>query len=212
MDVLFQSTHPVRGATAQYCTVTVQMAISIHAPREGCDSSYAFPLVDFSLFQSTHPVRGATRQHIIFRHKIIISIHAPREGCDSSTFARAARRAISIHAPREGCDFLSSSARMRHPISIHAPREGCDAIMATPGFTDSIFQSTHPVRGATGGGWLKVPHDQISIHAPREGCDHRAANILRRPIDISIHAPREGCDMAYTAHRRRTLYFNPRTP
>ena len=56
---------------------------------------------------------------------------------------------ISIHAPREGCDDLTIDDFGYASISIHAPREGCD-----PGFTDSmkanvLFQSTHPVRGAT---------------------------------------------------------------
>ena len=37
----FQSTHPVRGATAQVRWVEHDHAISIHAPREGCDTSVA---------------------------------------------------------------------------------------------------------------------------------------------------------------------------
>ena len=43
----------------------------------------------------------------------------------------------------EGVDYW----RMR--ISIHAPREGCDACPQLPVNTPVIFQSTHPVRGAT---------------------------------------------------------------
>ena len=56
--------------------------ISIHAPREGCDSSSPAPK------QSPTP----------------ISIHAPREGCDTGRAAGMPQHAISIHAPREGCD------------------------------------------------------------------------------------------------------------
>ena len=56
----FQSTLPVRGATA-YCYVSgAEAVISIHAPRKGSDLESAVrqsPL----LFQSTLPVRGATR-------------------------------------------------------------------------------------------------------------------------------------------------------
>ena len=33
------------------------------------------------------------------------------------------------------------------------------------------FQSTHPVRGATGDFDVVFQDDTISIHAPREGCD-----------------------------------------
>ena len=57
------------------------LAISIHAPREGCDYVARF----FHLareFQSTHPVRGATELKAARERDRIISIHAPREGCD----------------------------------------------------------------------------------------------------------------------------------
>ena len=99
----------------------------------------------------------------------------------------------------------------------------------------SLFQSTHPARGATFilpvfAGW-----HNISIHAPREGCDGtppgsssgRSDFNPRTPrgvrlIDglellaqgsISIHAPREGCDPPQAEGRcPRCRYFNPRTP
>ena len=35
--MVFQSTHPVRGATTLADNQSVDMYISIHAPREGCD-------------------------------------------------------------------------------------------------------------------------------------------------------------------------------
>ena len=57
--------------------------ISIHAPREGCDTVPWNVAADQHAFQSTHPVRGATvaRDSIaLAKHRI--SIHAPREGCD----------------------------------------------------------------------------------------------------------------------------------
>ena len=60
-ELLFQSTHPVRGATLRGARISALLGISIHAPREGCD------LYDF-LCAFCIPV---------------ISIHAPREGCDT---------------------------------------------------------------------------------------------------------------------------------
>ena len=57
---LFQSTHPVRGATARAVLVAQKTIISIHAPREGCDVYGFWFVVAFLKFQSTHPVRGAT--------------------------------------------------------------------------------------------------------------------------------------------------------
>ena len=79
------------------------------------------------VFQSTHPVRGATACITVAGMSAWISIHAPREGCDEGDGVHAGRQWISIHAPREGCD--------------PAPGAG---FMAQP-----VFQSTHPVRGAT---------------------------------------------------------------
>ena len=57
----FQSTHPVRGATIFQHLMGLGTDISIHAPREGCDSM--------------DDLMGLPKQ---------ISIHAPREGCDES--------------------------------------------------------------------------------------------------------------------------------
>ena len=55
----FQSTHPARGATRWLNFIFLTLAISIHAPREGCDPAGG---------------RGMSGSGI--------SIHAPREGCD----------------------------------------------------------------------------------------------------------------------------------
>ena len=78
----FQSTHPVRGATACRYPLAYLVAISIHAPREGCDTTKRLDADNTTAFQSTHPVRGATHITITNNGTQIISIHAPREGCD----------------------------------------------------------------------------------------------------------------------------------
>ena len=100
----FQSTHPVRGATAIHTGHTGVLLISIHAPREGCDVERFLPVARHQIsihapregcdttrrllsgghlqFQSTHPVRGATSTDLLMSRRIGISIHAPREGCD----------------------------------------------------------------------------------------------------------------------------------
>ena len=56
----FQSTHPVRGATGLVIAVDRRLSISIHAPREGCDLIQDASKMTDIQFQSTHPVRGAT--------------------------------------------------------------------------------------------------------------------------------------------------------
>ena len=56
----FQSTHPMRGATAITTIYYIIIIISIHAPHAGCDFfSSNYTLEDIK-FQSTHPMRGAT--------------------------------------------------------------------------------------------------------------------------------------------------------
>ena len=167
----FQSTHPVRGATRPWPRPPRTRPISIHAPREGCDSSRRRPSTSRSRFQSTHPVRGATNS---------------RRG------RRNAREFQSTHPVRGATPYLRRPDRMGQ-ISIHAPREGCDYEPTCTLLPASSFQSTHPVRGATIGERHGRRHPVISIHAPREGCDFAAA-VEFESADISIHAPREGCD------------------
>ena len=53
----------------------------------------------------------------------------------------------------------------------------------------NIFQSTHPLRGATG-----------------------KFAFLRGSVYISIHAPLAGCDMAGVTYGAQKGHFNPRTP
>ena len=58
---MFQSTLPVRGATWRTSLIIcLVIYVSIHAPREGSDSSLYFKRHFAFLFQSTLPVRGAT--------------------------------------------------------------------------------------------------------------------------------------------------------
>ena len=168
-------------------------------------------------FQSTHPVRGATDQYRGLRaaQRAFQSTHPVRGATCLAVILKLPLR-ISIHAPREGCDDGVAAYLLVLPISIHAPREGCDLYHAASR-TTALFQSTHPVRGATREGSEAVHFVGISIHAPREGCDPKPSprttstarfqsthpvrgatqhpQDLRRPTVISIHAPREGCDL-----------------
>ena len=107
--MVFQFTHPVRGATQAALLQYTHCVVSIHAPREGCDhpgqgvyrSSYKFQFthpvrgattsppsrsLNSREFQFTHPVRGATGQTRAVTPDSSVSIHAPREGCDVQGF------------------------------------------------------------------------------------------------------------------------------
>ena len=147
---VFQSTPPVRGATANFAADGLRFCISIHAPRAGGDV-------------------GPQLCHALHQH------FNPRPPCGGRPGRRdilRRRRQISIHAPRAGGDFLCgtfhSSLCM---ISIHAPRAGGD-YGGEPDQGDCLeFQSTPPVRGATQNGVMCADDIRISIHAPRAGGD-----------------------------------------
>ena len=167
----FQSTRPVRGATYGARLQDGHAGISIHAPRAGrdvtLDNLNSYP----TIFQSTRPVRGATvcRTALLDLHRI--SIHAPRAGRDSLPPAHGRPR--RDFNPRAPC-----GARQQLPVTqVHIGR----------------FQSTRPVRGATGTAASGRNAGHISIHAPRAGRDRHpdGVGVVDR---ISIHAPRAGRD------------------
>ena len=189
-----------------------------------------------------------------------ISIHAPLAGCDAiGAIVRQRAAAISIHAPLAGCDHASQTGHggichfnprtpcgVRHRvrmtvfkrwlISIHAPLAGCDIMRTLAMRGQAIFQSTHPLRGATFMAQRTAPQGKgISIHAPLAGCDRapwtyhnptgyfnprtpcgvrreRDGSIVLHHIAISIHAPLAGCDTTPADRQALTAYFNPRTP
>ena len=57
---LFQSTRPVKGATAGGEEIAYAPRVSIHAPREGRDMASSWLPTLPTMFQSTRPVKGAT--------------------------------------------------------------------------------------------------------------------------------------------------------
>ena len=215
---VFQSTHPLRGATHRFaaaarpcsdfnprtpCGVRPaahdaaarQTAISIHAPLAGCDR---------------HPRK--------LRKEKYISIHAPLAGCDVSIVGlRLLRRYFNPRTPCGVRPGWGNGRGMRYPISIHAPLAGCDIGGVDLAVQSSLFQSTHPLRGAT----YHPPYSVlfpinfnprtpcgvrriilhilyyfllISIHAPLAGCDYKQL-FAKHLFRISIHAPLAGCDV-----------------
>ena len=78
---------------------------------------------------------------------------------------------ISIHAPRAGSDQLNNTYTLSDFISIHAPRAGSDTGRNNLTIIIITFQSTPPVRGATGITRKTIERHIISIHAPRAGSD-----------------------------------------
>ena len=142
-------------------------AVSIHAPRVGCDTRAGAHSGFDSPFQSTHPVWGATGSLYYYFVVYMVSIHAPRVGCDSkerkgcfnprtpcgvrqdNTIADDdAEMFQSTHPVWGATSFRASSIRFAI-VSIHAPRVGCDKLVSLFVVEKALFQSTHPVWGAT---------------------------------------------------------------
>ena len=125
-------------------------------------------------FQSTHPVRGATRvEKSGFRTKKI-SIHAPRAGCDGSLAYFISDLPIYFN-PRTPCG-------VRPPYTAQKIRA-------------AAFQSTHPMRGATGRNscTLLKKRDYFNPRTPC-GVRHDLQSAILCECAISIHAPHAGCD------------------
>ena len=140
----FQSTHPVRGATA--CVHPAEPCIQFQSthPVRGATPKWTREESQ-KIFQSTHPVRGATRCAYDLHAQRVISIHAPRAGCDRALRQqREMTQAISIHAPRAGCDKRLGVGIDGVPISIHAPRAGCDAGQSPRVFSLAYFNPRTP--------------------------------------------------------------------
>ena len=172
MDMEFQFTHPVRGATVAApaslrrrsrfnsrtpCGVrptkspflAAGLKVSIHAPRAGCD------------------VRGGRRGYgwCSFNSRTPCGV---RLGCRCTLRLRCA---VSIHAPRAGCDY-PHPGRPEPPPSFNSRTPcGVRPQSAKQAVEEQTFQFTHPVRGATSILSVKSLTDRVSIHAPRAGCD-----------------------------------------
>ena len=75
-----------------------------------------------------------------------------------------------------------------------------------------MFQSTHPVWGATYIRYNIHKGHTVSIHAPRVGCDMDFCQDYLRILSVSIHAPRVGCDIYNDWFRNSLVQFQSTHP
>ena len=233
VTIVFQSTHPARGATGCAITYYYSRIISIHAPREGCDTSNAiqpsrggisihapregcdptYPRCNrFTYsFQSTHPARGATAVQAFLPASAVFQSTHPARGATLYLAPRIRYFGISIHAPREGCDtyvpFVPSSYADFNPRTPRGVRRGRP-------YGDGRATHFNPrtprgVRPARRWGWMRT-HVFQSTHPARGATGHLSTRATA--IAISIHAPREGCDGGGAVFCGPAAHFNPRTP
>ena len=105
--IMFQFTHPGKGATNRTLPKEEVLRVSIHAPWEGCDSTGSTRREQEVRFQFTHPGKGATDEFEELRRKIIkFQFTHPGKGATRAAHPWERPPTVSIHAPWEGCDLL----------------------------------------------------------------------------------------------------------
>ena len=127
VHALFQPMRPLRGATAPLWRRSRRSRISTHAPLAGRDTSRAITVYASTLFQPTRPLRGAT----------------PAAGPEGKT------RKFQPARPLRGATNFILMKGWSFYISTHAPLAGRDIRELCPQEGQNSFQPTRPLRGAT---------------------------------------------------------------
>ncbi len=222
MSIIFQSTHPVGGATGQAETVTAKLAISIHAPRGGCDLLNGDITLGARNFNPRTPWGVRPYQDAPTFQHAQISIHAPRGGCDFPFACLNCSMKIfqSTHPVGGATAYFGQGRRGAGDFNPRTPW-GVRRVRSRPACVVSTFQSTHPVGGAT---WsLSIrrcvanyfnPRTPWGVRRPTRAAPPRQRYFNPRTpwgvrparermgVDgeyISIHAPRGGCDKSLEA-------------
>ena len=211
-SVLFQSTHPLRGATCQHHHDHRKHLFQSTHPLRGATEVPWFNVPLELQFQSTHPLRGATGE----------VWHPDRKGAEfQSTHPLRGATVFVVRGPKwtifQSTHPLRGATRprVRHPSPVYYfnPRTPCGVRPTIPTGTRSAgtFQSTHPLRGATLCGSGSREHVEFQSTHPLRGA---TSITLTEPSAeaISIHAPLAGCDSSNGCKMYFDFYFNPRTP
>ena len=127
-DIVFQSTHPVWGATLRLMVQQLlKKEISIHAPRVGCDLSVNVLRINLVDFNPRTPC--GVRLFLNFDFQCTSDYFNPRTPCgvrpEDVAYTIAKQRFQSTH-PVWGATLAKVVFGVGHKISIHAPRVGCD--------------------------------------------------------------------------------------
>ena len=207
----FQSTRPLRGATARARRPGATAPISIHALLAGRDHSMPRLKIAAVKFQSTRPLRGATMighgewlPYLFQSTRPLRGATAagmvlspprphfnPRAPCGARRDRRRgdyARADISIHAPLAGRDSGRPRWQVQAHISIHAPLAGRDCRHDFSDISASRFQSTRPLRGAT----IHGSHEKAGRNHfnPRAPCGARLKELQDRLTEIAFQSTR----------------------
>ena len=166
----FQSTHPLRGATCGWRGAPGADGISIHAPLAGCDA-VNLKAINQLIISIHAPLAGCDPSLRSTGKAIDISIHAPLAGCDRAQTGslrfpdnfnprtpcgvrHRAPPALKIQKnfnPRTPCGVRLDHVTLQSGLHDFNPRTPCGVRlqMSTIHEYTILFQSTHPLRGAT---------------------------------------------------------------
>ena len=149
------------------------IAVSIHAPWEGCDcrghsgasarqgfNSRTLGRVrqaneknntDANTFQFTHPGKGATSPAgVVVTDVIKFQFTHPGKGATLQAGSPAFALCVSIHAPWEGCDSTCSRCTsLAMMFQFTHPGKGATSYASLCLSSSLVFQFTHPGKGAT---------------------------------------------------------------
>ena len=101
---LFQSTRPMRGATACLLRRARKSHVSIHAPHAGRDLRDQRCMTCAAGFNPRAPCGARLCDHHANADDRVVSIHAPHAGRDRIGAHRGDPEGVSIHAPHAGRD------------------------------------------------------------------------------------------------------------
>ena len=148
-------------------------------------------------FQSTLPLRGATRPCRRIPLCGSISIHTPLAGSDKPKHRKTDNGNISIHTPLAGSDNRSRPCwNARTHFNPHSPcGERHHRLRHRGGI--QIFQSTLPLRGATGRAYVLPFYNKFQSTLPLRGATRDPVGV-RALERISIHTPLAGSDLGPT--------------
>ena len=168
----FQSTRPIRGATAGRGVVEGPQPISIHAPHTGRDLTAASGSSRPRNFNPRAPYGARHRSRGHTGQRADISIHAPHTGRDGQG-SRPDRQAhaISIHAPHTGRDWSArSGAAHGRNFNPRAPY-GARPVRPVLVYLCVYFNPRAPYGARRFFMGLPPLQARISIHAPHTGRD-----------------------------------------
>ena len=102
--LIFQPTHPSRGATGNKVIRIMQSVFQPTHPSRGATRTSSCALFRIRYFNPRTP-HGVRREYLVVGvNTITISTHAPLTGCDLDTSVFGPNDNISTHAPLTGCD------------------------------------------------------------------------------------------------------------